>query len=166
MLELEWSMTLGHDALLINYRVLNRGALPLVVADCFLFNGVVEPSMFVVDNAPEPDTALFQRGNVKSRMKSYLPHDVPTVVRLQPSEAIERSGQVSWPLRAFHNIDGNIPPLRDGCTHAVLEVGWIDHPESTILKRFIAKDTAIETASHWVAQRWLRGERRPLPHVS
>ena len=58
----------------------NRGATPLIVADCLLFKKVVEPWTLVVDarrdNDAEPGTALLQRGTVRSRQKSDVPRDV------------------------------------------------------------------------------------------
>lgn len=78
---------------------------------------------------------------------------------------MKREARVSLPLAAFHNV-GTIPRLRKSNTHAVLEVGWIDHPEAHLERRAYAENTFVETASHWAAQRWLRGERLPLPNVN
>lgn len=163
MLRLVWSMRRDGDELQLDYTVHNDGAAPVLVADSLLFNNVVEPLMVIVSDDDEANTVAFRRGNVKSKMKSYFPHPVPTAVELPPEGEMARIGRVPLPLEAFHNIDEGIRPLRTGNTHAILEVGWIEHPEAAIVQKEIAKGVVITTTAHWGFQRWLRGNRLSLP---
>lgn len=111
----------------------------------------------------EPGTVVFQRGYVESAMKSYLPLPTPSVVQLAAGREMVREGRVPLPLTAFHNVDANLPRMRAHPTHAVLEIGWIDDPEALIQPQVIGPTTTVDSTSRWIGQRWLGGERLPLP---
>jgi hypothetical protein len=120
--------------------------------------------MVLVRDDEEPGTVLLRHGYVPSVRKSYVPMPMPSAILLAPNDELTRIGRIQLPLVACHDVD-EIAPLRSGNTHAVLEVGWIDHPEAQLRRQFLSETTFVETASHWIGQRWLRGEL-PLPFLN
>lgn len=163
MLHLTWSLARDANELRLDYVVRNDGAKPVIVTDSLIYQGAVRPDLVVVENADEPNTVSFKRGYVPSIAKWFVPPPMPSAISLDAGAEMKREARVPLPLVAFHNTDQDWIPLRDGLTHAVFELGWIDLPEAHLVQRAIALHTFVATASHWVAQRWLRGERLPLP---
>lgn len=154
------------DVLRLSFTVRNDGSRPLLVTDNLVSRRAEQPTMVVVQDDVEPNTVAFRRGYVDTNVKSYLPMAVPSVVQVAPGSEITRTALVPLPLIAAHNEDPGVRPLRANNTHAVLEVGWIDTPEPAFQRQAIGENTFIQTAARWVAQRWLRGERLPLPNVN
>ncbi|MGE0396290.1 MAG: hypothetical protein AB7T06_06190 [Kofleriaceae bacterium] len=163
MLRLTCSLVREANALLLAYVVRNEGPAPIIVADSLIYQHTVRPDLVVVEDDAKPITVAFKRGYVPSMIKWYVPPPMPSAVSLDAGAELKRDARAPLPLAAFHDTDQDPRPLRSGNTHAVLEVGWIDHPEAHLQRRAIAENTFVETASHWGAQRWLRGERLPLP---
>jgi hypothetical protein len=163
MLHLTWSLHREANVLRLDYVVRNDGTAPLIVVDSLIYQRVVRPDLVVVVDAPEPNTVLFKRGYVQSVNKWLVPPPMPSAIALAPGSELQGEARVPLPLTAFHNTDNDQKPLRPDNNQAVLEVGWIDHPEAQLLRRAIAENTFVETASHWAAQRWLRGDVKQVP---
>jgi hypothetical protein len=162
MLRLTWSMSHDGADLRIDYTITNTGSITLQVVDCLIWANQVLDDAVVIHDAPEQGTVAFTRGIVRTPTKYYLLPPGPTYVELDPMASMTRFAIAPLPLHAWHNSDPMSTALRPDATHAVLEVGYIDHPESRLVQYELPEGRYIG-ATHTGFEQLIRGERLPFP---
>ena len=156
-LDLTWSMKLDEKRLRIDYKVTNNTKASVQVVDGLIWQNAVNVDVIIVRNDTQSKTLAFTRALVRTNEK-MMHTPMPTARELAAGASMEGHAFVAWPPFAWHNFS-KVDALVPGATHAVLEIGYVDHPASKLEPMKVGR----QTPTHMGSQKLLRGDAQPLP---
>ena len=159
-LELEWTLTVDHDRLRVDYTVHNKTASSVVLLDQLLVKDMPDPDAIIVKNGDAAKTVAFTRAWVRTNEK-VLVTPFPVARSLAAGASAKGTAFVPLPLRAWHNYS-KVPPLSGDATTAVLEIGYLEDPHTKLVDQKVAGGV-VKRAVEMAKQKILRGAPLQLP---
>lgn len=156
-LGLTWDMHVDGDQLRIDYTVTNSTDHRVTVVDAlWKSGGGFDSDSILVRADMRADTITFTRAFVPPGPNWRVEHverKLPHYVDLPPHGELRGTAHTKLPLGAVHNFAGSYA-ITGARASAVLEVGFFEDP---------SVDASAARATKHVADKWLRGEIKPLP---